>query len=348
MKSIYCPKCDALVDAQVFSSMEKVSVRNIELSACQKHAVCPHCGDNIADEEMTRFNLDSAYHAYREKEGLMTPEEIHDAYARYGLTQGSFAKLLELGGATLSRYEHGAVQTKQIDAAIRRAAEPANMLGLLEKNGHLIPADQLEKAQQIAREVIGDSNDNAFAEDFSAGNFRVVLSKGDPSVLNGFRKLDWQRATQMAVYFAEHCVQMGRIKLNKAMFYADYSCFAATTCSMSGLVYARATFGPVIDGFDFMFGEMLREGDLIEEAVDCGVYDMTVLRPAKSFNDALFSTEELAILANVANFVNSFGTASELSEYSHREALWVENENGDKLSYMDAFRLNEPERFCTA
>ncbi len=38
-------------------------------------------------------------------------------------------------------------------------------------------------------------------------------------------------------------------------------------CSMSGLVYARAPRGPIVDGYEALFGEMVRQGYLVEEQV---------------------------------------------------------------------------------
>lgn len=116
---------------------------------------------------------------------------------------------------------------------------------------------------------------------------------------------------------------------------------------MSGLAYARATYGPVVDEHDFLFGALVREGVIEEELKDCGGFEMIVFKPKATFNDNAFTQEELDILNKVASFVNGFKSASDLSNYSHREKLWLQNPNGTRLSYMDAFDLNEPERFIS-
>ena len=61
-----------------------------------------------------------------------------------------------------------------------------------------------------------------------------------------------------------------------------------------------------------------------------------------------FTAHELAILERVALFVNGFETAAELSEYSHKEKLWIENDDGRPLSYLDAYELNGLEKFIEA
>lgn len=348
VKSIYCPNCDELVSTEVESVMRQLVVRGSDVRTSQFEALCPSCGEPIADEEMSRANLDSALAAYRAREGLLSPEEIKRAYSQYGLTQKSFATLLNLGGATLSRYEHGALQTKQIDAAIRQASQPESLLALLEERSGDIPASQVESAHKTAASMLADAPGAASAEVFPEGNFRLSLSGSAPSVHNGFRELDWRRAKEMAVYFAHNCANLGRVKLNKAMFYADFACFASSARSMSGLKYARATHGPVVDQYDTFFGEMVREGVIRECPVSCGPYDVRVFQPVSDFDPSVFSGHELVVLGKVADFVNGFATASELSDYSHKERLWAESDDGKLLSYLFASELNDLDRFIEA
>ncbi len=345
MRSMYCPKCDSRIEAEVTEAVVPLTVRKVDVRARQLRAVCPHCGEAIADEEISRSNLESAFAAYRAEENLLSPCEIRESYARYGLTQKSFATLLNLGGATLSRYEHGALQTKQIDVAIRRASQPESMLALLDEHDGEIPASQAESARQKALALLAnEAGDHAFAGN-PVGNFRLLLSEEPPSERNGFRKLDWGRVVQMAVYMAQHCANLGRTKLNKAMFYADFSCFADTACSMSGLVYAHATHGPIVDQYDVVFGQLVRQGHLLERSASCGPYEATVFKTGEEFDPSLFTSQELRILERVAEFVNGFGTAKELSDYSHQEKLWMESDDGMPLSYLDAYELNSLEQF---
>ena len=152
----------------------------------------------------------------------------------------------------------------------------------------------------------------------------------------------------MVVYMATHCDLLGKVKLNKAMFYADFSCFVETACSMSGLVYARAPRGPIVDQYDALFGEMVRQGHLVEEQVSFGPVEAMVYKPNEEFDRELFTRQELAILERVAFFVNGFETAAALSEYSHKERLWIENHDGRPLSYLDAYELNGLEQFIEA
>lgn len=46
-----------------------------------------------------------------------------------------------------------------------------------------------------------------------------------------------------------------------------------------------------------------------------------------------FSPEELELIDEVANFVNSFSTASELSDFSHGLDCWDESVDGEVIEY---------------
>lgn len=96
---------------------------------------CPECGGRIGDERVESANLRRAYEVYREGQGLLSASQIRDAYDSYGLSQASLREAARLGGATLSRYENGGVQTRQIDQAIRAASDPHAMLDLLAEKG---------------------------------------------------------------------------------------------------------------------------------------------------------------------------------------------------------------------
>ncbi len=345
VKSIYCPQCDKRVEAEVTSSVQVLNVKKTSVRAVQEEAACPLCGLKIADEEMTKGNLERALGAYRDAESLLSPSQIKEAYTRYGLTQGSFAKLLGLGAATISRYENGFVQTRQIDQAIRAAADPSGMLKLLDRAHGTIPSEQEEHARLAALSMLGERAKEASArfEVSENGNACVVIRKDSPSETNGFRTLDWTRLANMAAYFAEHCKNLGRTRLNKALFYADFGCFAVTARSMSGLVYARADYGPVVDGYNVVFGALVDQGVLRQEV---GEYDMQVFKSAREFDPSLFTKQELAILSNVVQFVNSFSKVSDLSAYSHREKVWEDSPSGKQLSYLYAVKLNDVDRIA--
>jgi HTH-type transcriptional regulator/antitoxin MqsA len=61
-----------------------------------------------------------AFDIYRRTHGLLSADEIRALRERYGLTQAELARLLRLGGNTISRWEAGRnVQTAAMDVLLR-------------------------------------------------------------------------------------------------------------------------------------------------------------------------------------------------------------------------------------
>lgn len=50
-----------------------------------------------------------AFAIYRQRHGLLQPEEIRRIREKYGLSQVAFAKVLGLGNKTVARYENGSI-----------------------------------------------------------------------------------------------------------------------------------------------------------------------------------------------------------------------------------------------
>lgn len=80
---------------------------------------CTHCGwQTMTDAQADVLCLKVA-DAYRKKHDLLTSAEIREARQRFGLSQQVFAQRLNVGVASLKRWETGFVQEKSSDALIR-------------------------------------------------------------------------------------------------------------------------------------------------------------------------------------------------------------------------------------
>jgi putative zinc finger/helix-turn-helix YgiT family protein len=76
-----------------------------------------------------------ALEAYRGKYGLLSADEIRSIRERFGLTQAELARLLRLGGNTISRWEAGRnVQTAAMDMLLRIIRDLPGSLDYLRKH----------------------------------------------------------------------------------------------------------------------------------------------------------------------------------------------------------------------
>lgn len=63
--------------------------------------ICSNCGNELYDEELDSQTLLKVYNEYRKKYKLLLPDEIKNIRETYGLSQRSFAKLLNWGAKTI-------------------------------------------------------------------------------------------------------------------------------------------------------------------------------------------------------------------------------------------------------
>jgi putative zinc finger/helix-turn-helix YgiT family protein len=99
------------------------------------HLACPKCHEIVLRFADARRLRQRALEIYRAKYGLLTAHEIRSIRERYALTQAELARLLRLGGNTISRWEAGRnVQTASMDILLRLIRDLPGSLDYLRKH----------------------------------------------------------------------------------------------------------------------------------------------------------------------------------------------------------------------
>jgi putative zinc finger/helix-turn-helix YgiT family protein len=84
------------------------------------HLSCRKCGEIVLRFQDAKRLHEDAIAIYRKRHGLLSADEIRAIRERYSLTQADLARLLRLGGNTVSRWESGRnVQTAAMDMLLR-------------------------------------------------------------------------------------------------------------------------------------------------------------------------------------------------------------------------------------
>ncbi len=323
--STYCPYCDREVVASLSSSTRTLPVKGQPTEFKSTDAVCPECGQVIGDSRVEDDNLRRAYDAYRRNNGLLPVEEIKSLRDRYGLSLREFARFLGFGDQTVARYEAGAVQDQAHDVVMRLASTPDGAAALLRING-----ERISKASKraVERYVAGSEIDA-----FDRAMLRILGSEDEPSSENGFRRLDMARVRSLIVTFANRCRDLYTTKLQKAMYFCDALCFERTAKSMTGLTYAHAPRGPIIDQWSLMVGSMERDGFISLDQAPSGWGEIVV---ARSGPEVEFDVDEREVIDRIVAFVNTFDTARAISECSHQLGAWIRTTDGQKMDYLDS------------
>jgi putative zinc finger/helix-turn-helix YgiT family protein len=325
-----CPYCERETDLELMRSEEEMKVRGELIKVKAEYYRCKSCGQEFDDPRSEDDPLDKAYREYRRRHGMMQPEEIRGLRKKYGLTQNEMSSLLGWGGATLSRYENGALQDETHEKTLRLTVDPRNLLKLIEgtplaisegKRGRLIK--ELKEAEEEA---------------YSFGRiYEERFGKYEADEYSGYKKLDLAKLFNAIIFFCKGGVL--KTKLNKLLFYADFKHFKDYALSITGARYARIPFGPAPDKYAYYFATLLEEGVIRAEEIPFSEDVVGEKFFAEKEPDlSLFSDSEIKVLATAKEHFKKF-TAKKIMDLSHEEKGYGETPTGKLISYGYAEEL---------
>ncbi len=136
-KLSYCDKCGKDVGFATSQRKIKGKFKGVSFVCTETLCQCAECGNYVEYPKITEANLRAFYDGYKDAVGLLTGDAIVAIRKKYGLSAESFSLMLGFGAKTITRYENGAIQTKEADNLIRLAdredvaAELANRAGIV-------------------------------------------------------------------------------------------------------------------------------------------------------------------------------------------------------------------------
>lgn len=140
-----------------------------------------------------------------------------------------------------------------------------------------------------------------------------------------------------------------KTKLNKLLFYLDFSYYQKYSVSITGAQYAHAPFGPVPDEYRILLGIMEDELSILrsEEITYEGTgYTGDIVVSQKDDHIKDLDNDELEMLNQINNSLSKF-SSSELSRISHDEAGYKATTNGELISYEFANKMGETIHFTS-
>ncbi len=117
MKGLNCPRGHG---DMLLKRIEKTATfKGVDLSFEAQAYVCPVCGLEAGTSETAGAIQRVMADAYRKKLNLLTSEEIKLLRRDKGISQQALADLLNVGVASIKRWETGLIQSKSMDHALR-------------------------------------------------------------------------------------------------------------------------------------------------------------------------------------------------------------------------------------
>lgn len=328
-----CPYCEDVKDVEVVNATEDIKVKGELIEVPVTYYKCSVCGGNFDDPKAGGDPLEKAYMEYRSRHGMLQPWELKDFRKRHGLTQSEISRLLGWGQVTLNRYENGALQDEAHDKEARLAMDPRNLINLIEKT----PSALSDRKKELLLESLRREEEETFSFERI---FEERFGKYEANELSGYKRLDVSRVLNAILFFCKR--GDFKTKVNKLLFYADFSHFRENTTSITGARYAHATHGPVPDNYERYFAELIGNNLLKVEEVPCGSDHIAEKLITISTPDlfSLFSENEVKTLITVKEFFKDY-TATAIRDFSHKEKGYQETADGQCISYgyADALQI---------
>lgn len=325
----YCEECGREVETKVITKKESYDVCGESIEVDARILVCTDCGEEFYCEELDNATLVLAYNEYRRKHKLLLPEEIKKIREQYGLSQRSFAKLLNWGDKTICRYENGSIQDKAHNSLLLFLREPENMRTYLTENEVALGERQQGKLLAIVDKL--EQN-----EEYRSGRrfFNLFFTKV-PCEENGYRAFDYDKFCAMVLFFAHKSTELLKTKLMKLLNYSDMIFYKENGISISGVRYAHLPYGPVPENFDILLGTMAADHIAhIEVFYDNG-YEKHQVVPEEEMPTGVLSEAEITVMERIYEKFADFGSV-DISNYSHKEKGYISTKKGEIISYAYA------------
>lgn len=320
----YCPECDNPVTARLEKAIGHTSVRGTEVSCEVTHAICPNCGCVIGDTRIEKDNLKNAFNAYRELKGMMSVAQMKSLRNSYGLSLREFSKFLGFGEQTYARYERGSLPDDAHYALIAQATTVDGAKTLLS-----LHSDALDP---LAVSAIKEHIKNGAG--IKGIVYQSTTTRTVESLLEGYTGLssfltfDREHIDSVIYYLSTKVNDLFWTKLQKILFYADVLSYEKRAIDITGLSYSHATYGPIVHSKDELYVLISHSDSLSVEEKGRGEIIKPVNEP-----DMTLPCEEIEVLDKVIEFVNTFKSTTEVSEYSHQLSCWRDTVNGEPIDY---------------
>lgn len=121
MKSpnLNCPNDNG--EMTLIVKQKQTNFRGLDISYPVECLVCEKCGLEVGTLEQAAATQRAMADAYREKAGLLKSSEIVKARNNRRLTQDTLAKRMQVGIASIKRWEGSIIQSKSMDRMLRQA-----------------------------------------------------------------------------------------------------------------------------------------------------------------------------------------------------------------------------------
>ena len=159
----------------------------------------------------------------------------------------------------------------------------------------------------------------------------------DIEAFSAQRTVEYQPVRQEAaiLYFLQRVNNrfLGRTKLMKLLYYADYEWLEKTGASITGDAYVAKPFGPMPKHAIETLQRLEKRGAIRIEKTKVLDYDQERYLPLEDPDASLFSREEFEHLETIARRFEHW-TAKQMTNLSHEDWPWKSTRLGEEISFL--------------
>lgn len=244
----FCLSCMREHDVNLVQKEEQEVFKGEKVNFIATYEYCSDTDELLETEDLIRANSLAVKDAYRKKIGLLTAEEIREIREKYGLSLSDFARILNWGEKTITRYENFHVQDRAHDDILRKIdSDPKWLLDMLKRAREDLSQKAYKKYLGKIREQFNLSKKQYLIDVINA----EYASLKTP-VLTGCTELKLDKVVEVINYIADKVSSLHKVKLMKLLWYTDTYHYKKYGRAITGLAYKVQKMGAVPVGYDYI------------------------------------------------------------------------------------------------
>jgi uncharacterized phage-associated protein/DNA-binding transcriptional regulator YiaG len=286
---------------------------------------CQDSGEEFTDDQLDEINQTQVYNKYRERYGIPFPDAITAIREQYELNPTKMSLVLGLGSNTYRLYESGEMPSVANGRLILSVKEPDVFARQVEASSHFLSGKEQHKLLEIVKKLKEKELHNQWNQLLE----KQIFSDRCPSEYNGYRSPQTEKIAEIISYFSPK-IDLYKTKLNKLLFYCDFSMFKHTAYSMTGITYKAIPYGPVPVEYDKLYMKLCDEGriNILPQLFKDGNYG-ELIQSATPCRHAFSDLEEEVLASVLEKFKGK--TTKQVVDISHEETAWLENHQDKNL-----------------
>ena len=195
--------------------------------------------------------------------------------------------------------------------------------------------------------VLGFSLDVFMSKDFTAsqdveGKVEVKSKKSVERISVPTLKVN--KFKNVLLYILERCAgkpNVGETVLYKLLYFSDFNYYELYEEHLTGAKYRKLPYGPVPQKLDNIINQMIENGLLQRVKTDYHGYPQTRYLPLEKADLTELKASEKEIIDRVIEQLSDWSAAA-ISNYSHKDMLWLASKEGEEINYELAFYRDAP------